>query len=64
MGWSLLLSGPSGTGKSAYARHLAQRMGLEVEDCRGADLLSPYVGGTEAKIARRRCGDRGTELRL
>lgn len=62
--WSLLLSGPSGTGKSAYARHLAQRMGLEVEDCRGADLLSPYVGGTEAKIARafERAGERGAML--
>jgi hypothetical protein len=50
-GWSLLLSGPSGTGKSAYARHLAHELGLEIEERRGADLLGPYIGETEAKIA-------------
>lgn len=49
--WSLLLSGPSGTGKSAYARHLAERLGIAVEERRGSDLLDPYVGGTEARIA-------------
>jgi transitional endoplasmic reticulum ATPase len=51
-GWSLLLGGPSGTGKSAYAHHLAARLGIEVEERRGSDLLSPFVGGTEANIAR------------
>lgn len=50
-GWSMLLSGPSGTGKSAYARHLAGRLGIEVDERRGSDLLSPFVGGTEANIA-------------
>ena len=50
-GWSLLLSGPSGTGKSAFARHLAARMGVEVEERRCSDLLSPYVGETEQNIA-------------
>ena len=49
--WSLLLAGPSGTGKSAFALHLAQRLGIEVEVRRGSDLLGPYVGETEAKIA-------------
>jgi transitional endoplasmic reticulum ATPase len=49
--WSLLLAGPSGTGKSAFARHLAQRLGIEVEVRCGSDLLGPYVGETEAKIA-------------
>lgn len=49
--WSLLLTGPSGTGKSAFARHLAERLGIEVEVRRGSDLLGPYVGETEAKIA-------------
>ncbi len=48
---SLLLSGPPGTGKSAYARYLAGRMGLEVIQKRASDLLGPYVGQTEANIA-------------
>lgn len=48
---SLLLSGPSGSGKSAYARHLAERMGLEVVQKRGSDLLGKYVGETEKRIA-------------
>lgn len=51
-GWSLLLSGPSGTGKSAYARYLAERLGIELIEKRGSDLLSMYVGGTEAALAR------------
>lgn len=50
-GWSMLLAGPSGTGKTAFARHLAQRLGIEVEVRRGSDLLGPYVGETEANIA-------------
>jgi SpoVK/Ycf46/Vps4 family AAA+-type ATPase len=50
-GWSLLLSGPSGTGKSAFARHLAGTMGLEIEERRCSDLISPYVGQTEQNIA-------------
>lgn len=50
-GWSLLLFGPSGTGKSAYARHLARELGLEIEELRGSDLLGPYIGETEARIA-------------
>lgn len=50
-GWSLLLSGPSGTGKSAFARHLAGKMGLEIEERRCSDLMSPYVGETERNIA-------------
>ena len=50
-GWSLLLSGPSGTGKSAYARHLAERLGMELIEKRGSDLLGMYVGQTEANIA-------------
>ena len=49
---SLLLSGPPGSGKSAYARHLAERMGLPVLQKRCSDLVSPYVGETEQKIAR------------
>lgn len=47
-----MLSGPSGTGKSAFARHLAERLGIEVEAKRASDLVSPFVGETEANIAR------------
>jgi len=48
---SLLLSGPPGSGKSAYARHLASRMGLPVLFRRASDLLGKYVGETEKQIA-------------
>ena len=48
---SLCLSGPPGTGKSAFVRHLAERAGLEVSHKRASDLLSMWVGGTEAAIA-------------
>ena len=48
---SLLLSGPPGTGKSAWVRHLAERMGLELLQKRASDLVSPFVGVTETNIA-------------
>lgn len=50
--WSLLLAGPSGTGKSAFARHLAERLEIDLIVKRGSDLLDMFVGGTEANIAR------------
>lgn len=49
---SLLLSGPPGSGKSAYARHLADRMGLPLLVKRASDLLGMYVGQTERLIAQ------------
>ena len=49
---SFLLAGPPGTGKSAWVRHLAGRMGLPVLQKRASDLLDPFVGGTEQNIAR------------
>jgi SpoVK/Ycf46/Vps4 family AAA+-type ATPase len=49
---SLLLSGPPGTGKSAYARYLAGQMGLPVLQKRGSDIFGSYVGETERNIAR------------
>lgn len=49
--FSLLLSGPSGSGKSAFARHLAKRIGLPIMLRRASDLLDKYVGGTEKRIA-------------
>ncbi len=48
---SLCLSGAPGTGKSAFARHLAETMGLPVVQKRASDLISPFVGQTEARIA-------------
>ncbi len=48
---SLMLSGPSGSGKSAFARYLAERMGCEVVEKRASDLLGKYVGETEKQIA-------------
>jgi transitional endoplasmic reticulum ATPase len=49
--FSLCLPGPPGTGKSAFVRHLAGRMGMEVLQKRASDLLGPLVGLTEANIA-------------
>ncbi len=51
LNFSLCLYGASGTGKSAYARHLAEQLGLDVLHRRASDLLSMYVGGTEKNIA-------------
>ena len=47
---SLLFHGPSGTGKSHMARHIAHVLDKEVVIKRGSDLLGPYVGETEANI--------------
>ena len=49
--FSLCLQGSPGTGKSAYVRYLAERMGLEVMQKRTSDLISAYVGETEKNIA-------------
>lgn len=49
---SFCLDGPAGTGKSAWARHLARKLGLPVIEKRASDLLSMWVGGTEKGIAR------------
>ena len=49
--FSLCLYGASGTGKSAYARYLADELGLEVRQERASTLISSFVGGTEENIA-------------
>jgi transitional endoplasmic reticulum ATPase len=49
---SFCFHGPPGTGKSAYARYLAIRMGLDVIEKRASDLLDMYLGETEKRIAR------------
>lgn len=51
LNFSLCLYGASGTGKSAYARYLAEQLGLEVIYQRASDLMSMFVGGTEKRIA-------------
>jgi len=48
----LCLYGPPGTGKSALGHHLAQVLDRPLLVRRGSDLLSMWVGGTEAKLAR------------
>ena len=48
---SFCLSGPPGTGKSAYARHLAATLGFEVLDKRYSDLTSSFLGESEKAIA-------------
>jgi SpoVK/Ycf46/Vps4 family AAA+-type ATPase len=50
--FSLCLYGVSGTGKSAYVRYLAKRLGLEVLHKRASDLISCWIGETEKNIAR------------
>ncbi len=48
----LCLYGPSGTGKSAYARYLAEQLSRPLQVTRGADLLDKYVGESEKRLAR------------
>ncbi len=49
--FSLCLYGVSGTGKSAFAKYLAARMGRGIIYRRASDLLGKYVGETEKNIA-------------
>jgi SpoVK/Ycf46/Vps4 family AAA+-type ATPase len=49
--FSFCLSGPPGTGKSAFARYMARRLGLEVMHKRASDLLGMFVGESEKRIA-------------
>lgn len=51
MQFSLCLYGAPGTGKSAYARYLAEKMGIEVVLKRASDLFSKWVGESEKAIA-------------
>lgn len=49
--FSLCLSGPPGSGKSAYVRALADELDIDLVQKRASDLLAPYVGDTERNIA-------------
>ena len=45
------LYGPSGTGKSEFARHLAKELDMPLLLKRASDLLDPYVGMTERNLS-------------
>lgn len=49
--FSMLLFGDPGTGKSAYAVHLANQLGMEVCMKKASDILGKYVGENEQNIA-------------
>jgi transitional endoplasmic reticulum ATPase len=49
--FSLLLTGPPGTGKTALAHHMARRLSRPLIVKRASDLLSKWVGETEQQIA-------------
>ena len=48
----ICLFGPPGTGKTAFGRWLAGRLGRPLHLKKASDLLSPYVGQAEKNIAR------------
>jgi SpoVK/Ycf46/Vps4 family AAA+-type ATPase len=49
---SFCLYGPSGTGKSQLARHIADELGKPILIKRASDLLDKYVGETEQRLAK------------
>ena len=48
---ALCFYGAPGTGKTALAHHIASEIGVPLLAKRASDILSPYVGETEQKIA-------------
>ncbi|MBI4953656.1 MAG: AAA family ATPase [Myxococcales bacterium] len=48
---AICLYGPPGTGKTALVHHVAERIGLPLVVKRASDILSPWVGETEANLA-------------
>ena len=49
--FSLLMTGPSGTGKTALANHLARALDRPLVIKRASDLLSKWIGEAEKEIA-------------
>ncbi len=50
-GVRLLFFGASGTGKTEFARYIADKLDMKITIMRASDILDSYVGGTEQKIA-------------
>ena len=48
---SLCFYGPPGTGKTALAHHIARALGQPLQMRKASDLLGPYVGETEQRLA-------------
>ena len=46
----LLITGPSGTGKTSMARTIAKESGFNVIEIKGPELLSKYMGESERNI--------------
>ena len=51
LAFSVLLAGPPGTGKTQLVGDVAERLGRPLATRRASDLLSKWVGETEANIA-------------
>lgn len=49
--FSMCLFGVPGTGKSYFARYLAEQLNMEVEHKKASDIISKWVGETEQNIA-------------
>ena len=47
----ILLTGPAGTGKTAFAHHLAKQHQRTMKRITGSDVLSKYVGESEQQVA-------------
>lgn len=62
----LCLYGPPGTGKTAFGHWLANEIGAPLVSRRVSDIVSPYVGKTEQKLAQtfREAIDTGAVLML
>lgn len=48
----ICLYGPPGTGKTAFGRWLSDRLGRPLHSRKVSDIVSPYIGETEKKLAR------------
>lgn len=63
---NILLSGAPGSGKTAFVKYLARKVGMPLRTIRASNLLSRYSGDTEQKIAEsfRRAKENGEMLFL